>query len=274
MHPYVNTAIKAARAAGNVIMQGFARLDTISITSKGIKDFATNIDTQAEKIIIDTLLTAYPGQSIFAEESGHIGDNDYQWIIDPLDGTLNFIHGYPSFCVSIAFKYKNRLEHAVIYDPNQEIIFTASKGAGAQKNQLKMRVASVANISDAFLATSFPFKLTEYIDVYFDSVKEIARDCLSIRRGGSAALALAYVGSGQVDGFWSIGLSPWDMAAGALLVRESGGIVTDIFGSDDYLKTGTIIAANHKIHKALLRKLQPLAKHYAAIEKKLSVTAN
>jgi myo-inositol-1(or 4)-monophosphatase len=257
-HPYVNTAIKAARKAGDIIMRAFQRLDLIQISQKGQNDFVSNVDKAAEAAIIQTLQNAYPDHGILAEESGQYAEGEYQWIIDPLDGTTNFIHGIPHFAISIALQYQNRIEHAVIYDPVRNDLFTATRGSGAQKNQNKIRVSKTTKLQDAILATGFPYKLPEQHDAYFTALKAIFKDCCAMRRAGAAALDLAYVAAGQFDGFWELGLSIWDIAAGSLLIKEAGGLISDIQGKEHYLQTGNVVTGNPKIFKQLLAKVQPI----------------
>jgi myo-inositol-1(or 4)-monophosphatase len=253
MHPYVNTAAKAARTAGDIIMRGFSRLDKISINKKSAKDFVTNIDKSAEASIIETLQMAYPYHSFLAEESGKTGHDDFQWIIDPLDGTMNFIHGVPHFCISIALKQQQRIIHGVIYDPVRDELFTASRGEGAFVNNRRMRVSSRYTLEDCLVAVGMSVYVTDYFDSYFDMLKTITSRCASIRRAGSSALDLAYVAAGRLDGYIKLGLKPWDIAAGALLIQEAGGLMSDITGSEDYMRTGHVIAANPKAFKEFLK---------------------
>lgn len=259
MHPYLNTAIKAARNAGDIIIGGYKRLDTVRVANKGLKDFVTNIDNYSEQAIIDVLHNAYPEHGILGEEGGVMEGNEYQWIIDPLDGTTNFVHGLPHFSVSIALRRENRIEHAVIYDPIRQDLFTASRGEGAQRNNTRIRVAQKKELSDCLIGTAFSPKLSQHHDVYFETFKDVAKTCISVRRMGSAALDLAYVASGQLDGFWGAGLAIWDMAAGALLIREAGGLITDIHGKDDFLQQGNLVCGNSGICKQLLKHVKPLA---------------
>jgi myo-inositol-1(or 4)-monophosphatase len=256
MHPFVNTAIKAARSAGKIIMQGYDRLDLVKVSTKNPKDFVTNIDEKAEEAIIDILHTAYPTHGFLGEESGKTSGDEYQWIIDPLDGTTNFTRGFPHFSVSIALQYKGRLEHAVIYDPIRCDLFTASRGEGAQKNNCRIRVSKQQHLDDCLIGTGFPYRTPEYHDKYFDMLRDVSHKCVGVRRAGSAALDLAYVASGQLDGFWEFGLGAWDIAAGILLIQEAGGLVVDLKGNEDYLQTGNIAAGNLKVVKELLQTLK------------------
>lgn len=254
MHPFVNTAIKAAREAGKIIMKGYDRLDLVKVAEKHPKDFVTNIDKSSEATIIDVLHTAYPTHGFLSEESGVIDGDEYQWIIDPLDGTTNFIHGLPQFSVSIALRINTRIEHAVIYDPLKEDLFTATKGEGAQKNSRRIRVAKQHSLTKCLLGTGFPYRTPEYREQYFTILQMIAKQSIGIRRAGSAALDLAYVASGQLDGFWEFDLGSWDIAAGALLIREAGGIIVDpTTDGEDYLQTGHVVTGNPNITKELLK---------------------
>jgi len=253
MHPFVNTAIKAAREAGKIIMKGYDRLDLVKVAEKHPKDFVTNIDQSSEETIIDILHTAYPTHGFLGEETGQIAGDEYQWIIDPLDGTTNFIHGLPQFAVSIALRVNTTVEHAVIYDPLKEDLFTATRGEGAQKNNRRIRVAGQHSLKKCLLGTGFPYRSPEYREQYFAMLQAIAKQSVGIRRAGSAALDLAYVASGQLDGFWEFDLGTWDVAAGSLLIREAGGIIVDpITGDEDYLQTGHVVTGNPKITKELL----------------------
>lgn len=252
MHPFVNTAVTAARAAGKIIMKGYARLDLVKISTKNPKDFVTDIDKASEQAIMDILHTAYPTHGFLGEESGTVAGDEYQWIIDPLDGTTNFIHGFPHFSVSIALKIRTKIEHAVIYDPLRDDLFTASRGEGAQKNSTRIRVGQNKSLTTCLIGTGFPFRLPEYHDRYYAMLKDVSKLCIGMRRAGSAALDLAYVASNQLDGFWEFGLGAWDIAAGALLIREAGGLTIDPTGKEDYLQTGNVICGNPKIVRELL----------------------
>jgi len=258
MHPMLNIAIRAARNAGNIIMRYADRVDTLTIETKSRNDFVTEVDKQAEQEIIYTLRKAFPDHGILAEESGCSGNQDeYLWVIDPLDGTTNFVRGFPHFAVSIALKHRGKLDQAVIYDPVRQELFTASKGAGAQLNNRRLRVTAQKELEGALLGTGFPFRQQQYLDAYMEMFKALFPDTAGIRRPGAASLDLAYVAAGRLDGFWELGLSEWDMAAGVLLVKEAGGIVTNFRGGDSYLETGNIIAGTSKIHHAIMRRIQP-----------------
>ncbi len=261
MHPIVNIAVRAARRAGNLIANAVEQVDRLDITEKASNDFVTEVDRQAEEAIIGIIHEAYPNHGILGEEGGEIAGKkegvDYQWIIDPLDGTTNFLHGFPQFAVSIGVRHKGRLEHAVIYDPMRQELFTASRGGGAQLNDRRLRVTSCKGLEGALLGTGFPFKQQQHLDAYLATFKALFPMTAGIRRPGSAALDLAYVAAGRLDGFWEIGLSPWDMAAGTLLVQEAGGLVSDFSGGDNYLETGNVVAGNPKVFKAILQKIRP-----------------
>lgn len=257
MQPMLNIAIRAAHAAGDYISRQVNNVPNLEIESKSKNDFVTQVDRQAEARIIDILLKAYPDHSILAEESGQQGESDYQWIIDPLDGTTNFLHGFPHYAVSIALSHKGRLEQAVIYDPMKQELFAASKGDGATLNNRRIRVTKPVSIEGALLGTGFPFKSREHFPAFQAMFADFFNQAADIRRAGSAALDLAYVAAGRLDAFWEIGLQPWDMAAGVLIIREAGGLIGDFSGNDNYLETGNIVAGNPKIFSDLMRKLQP-----------------
>lgn len=259
MHPMLNIAIRAARSAGNIIMRNVDRLDTISVSEKHRNDFVTEVDRAAEQEIIAVLRKAYPGHSILAEESGQRQgrEGEYQWVIDPLDGTTNFLHGFPQFGVSIALKHRGRLDQAVVYDPVRQDLFTASRGVGAQLNGRRIRVSPRKGLEGALLGTGFPFKHQQHLDAYLGMFKALFTQTAGIRRAGAACLDLAYVAAGRLDGFWEIGLSEWDMAAGILLIQEAGGIVTDLGGDSRQLETGNVVAGPPRLHQAMLRAIAP-----------------
>jgi myo-inositol-1(or 4)-monophosphatase len=257
MNPMVNIAVRAAREAGRVITRNFNRVDRLTIADKGKNDFVTEVDRNAEAAIIGVLREKYPHHAILAEESGLHTGNDYQWIIDPLDGTTNFLHGVPQFAVSIALKVKGRLEIGVVYNPLQEEMYTASRGEGALLNDRKIRVTNRKGLDGALLGTGLPYRDFRFMENYMGMLKDLIQDTAGIRRPGSAALDFAYVACGRSDGFWELGLSEWDFAAGALLVREAGGLVTDIAGGEKFLDTGNVIAGGIKVHNAMLRRIRP-----------------
>ena len=254
----VNIAVRAARAAGNIIVRNMDRIDRIKIATKRSNDFVSDVDRQAESTIIDILKQAYPDHGIYAEESGRRdAAADYQWIIDPLDGTTNYLHGFPQFSVSIAVKHRARLEAAVIYDPLSQELFTAARGEGAQLNEKRIRVSGYQGLKGALLSTGFPYTDQSYLDTYLETMKALMAPTAGIRRPGSAALDLAWLAAGRTDGFWEFNLNAWDIAAGALIVREAGGIVSDFFGADRYLETGDIIAASPKVFPEMLKIIEP-----------------
>jgi myo-inositol-1(or 4)-monophosphatase len=257
MNPTLNIAVRAARSAGNVIIRNLGKLDTLAIHTKDRNDFVTEVDRQAEQEIIYTLRKAFPGHGILAEESGVQEGDDYQWIIDPLDGTTNFLHGFPQFAVSIAMRHKGRMEHGVIYDPLRQELFTASRGGGAMLNDQRIRVTKRKTLEGSLLGTGFPFKSQQHLDAYLDMFRALFPQTAGIRRAGSAALDLAYVASGRLDGFWEIGLSIWDMAAGVLLIQEAGGLSSDFTGGNDHLESGNIVAGNPKLFAEILKTIRP-----------------
>lgn len=254
MHPMLNIAIRAARNAGKVIVKGYENLESVEVEEKSLNDYVSSVDKEAELAIIGTLRKSYPDHSIVAEESGidNGADTDHQWIIDPLDGTTNFIHGIPHFAVSIALKIKGRTEVGVIFDPIRNELFSAVRGQSAQINGYRTRTSTVPKLAGTLLATGFPFKQKYNIETYLNIFQEFFTDVADMRRGGSAALDLAYVAAGRMDGFWEFGLKPWDIAAGELLLKESGAMMTDFNGGNDYFKSGDVVAANPKLLKEML----------------------
>ncbi|HEX7416735.1 MAG TPA: inositol monophosphatase family protein [Steroidobacteraceae bacterium] len=257
MHALLNIAVRAARRAGEIIVRSLVRVEGLQITAKGRNDFVSEVDRAAEREIIDTIRHSYPQHAFLAEESGKSGENDTVWIIDPLDGTTNFLHGFPTFAVSIACQHKGRLEHAVVYDPMRQELFTTSRGTGAQVDGKRMRVSQRRTLEGALIATGFPYRANaKYIDDYLAMLKTVMQKTAGIRRPGSAALDLAYVAAGRVDGFWEIGLEPWDTAAGALLIQEAGGRIGTLTGNDFNL-SGNVIAGNPRVYVALVAALRP-----------------
>jgi myo-inositol-1(or 4)-monophosphatase len=271
----LTTAVKAARRAGNIINRGARDLDLLTVTAKGPKDFVSEIDHAAEAAIVETLLATYPEHAILAEEGTNKGKNpasEYVWIIDPLDGTTNFLHGFPTFCVSIAAEVRGRLEVAVVYDPMRLELFTAARGAGAQLEGKRIRVSRLRGLDGALLATGFPFRAGADFDAYLNMLRVIMPQAAGIRRPGAAALDLAYVAAGRVDGFWEMGLQPWDSAAGALLVQEAGGHISRLDGSD-YEHGGNLVAGNQKVHAALVAAIAPFVPRAARTVGTLSTMA-
>jgi len=256
MHPIVNIAIRAARNAGNTIVRSLHHVDTISVSEKSHNDFVTEVDHRAEQEIIQTIRRAYPHHAILAEESGQQDGSEVEWIIDPLDGTTNFLHSFPHFAVSIGVRVKGRLEHGVIYDPLRNEIFSGTRGEGAQMNDRRMRISKRNNLGGALLGTGFPFREDQDFELYVQTLRVMMKDTAGVRRPGSAALDLAYVAAGRLDGFWEFGLKPWDCAAGALLILEAGGAVSDFGGGQDYMDSGNVVAGNLKIHQEMLDRLK------------------
>jgi len=257
MHPTLNIAVKAARRAGGIINRASRDVEQIKVSAKRDKDFVTEVDKAAEAAIIEVLHEAYPDHAILAEESGASGDSEHVWIIDPLDGTTNFIHGFPQYAISIALQHKGVLQHAVVYDPNRNELFTASKGAGAYLNERRIRVSKRVKMNEALIGTGFPFRYFEHVDAYLGIFRDMMHKTAGVRRPGAAALDLAWVAAGRIDGFWELGLSPWDMAAGALLIAEAGGLVGDLTGEANYLETGNIVGGNPKVFVQLLQIIAP-----------------
>ncbi|MFM7275536.1 MAG: inositol monophosphatase family protein [Gammaproteobacteria bacterium] len=271
MHPMVNVALAAARKAGEIIARAADRIDLVEVRRKSGSDYVTEIDLAAEREILFHLRKAYPDHEFIAEE-GTLGKKGvsnptWRWLIDPLDGTTNFSRGIPHFAVSIACLREGRVEHAVVLDPIRREEFTATRGAGAQLNGRRLRVSSRTAARDLLLGTGIPFRqpATERTDAYFGTLRELADRTAGIRRAGAAALDLAYVASGRLDGFWEVALQPWDIAAGSLLVQEAGGLVSDFDGGQEWLSSGDIVAANPKCLKAMLQVIRPkLGSHVAA----------
>ena len=257
MQPLLNIAVRAARRAGEVIIRSLNRLESLTVTAKGRNDFVTEVDHAAEAEIIAVIRRHYPQHAFLAEESGSSGEHETVWIIDPLDGTTNFLHGFPVFAVSIACQMKGRLEHAVIYDPMRGELFTASRGAGAHLENHRMRVSKARGIDGSLIATGFPYRAnTRYLDSYMSMLRAVTEQAAGVRRPGSAALDLAYVAAGRVDGFWEIGLAPWDTAAGTLLIQEAGGRIGTLSGGE-YKQGGHIVAGTPRVYTALLELLAP-----------------
>lgn len=255
MHPMLNIAVRAARKAGDTITQHIDDIPDLVVLAKGPNDFVTKVDKLAESLIIETIRDAYPDHSFLAEESGEHGEGDYQWIIDPLDGTTNFLHGYPQFSVSIALKHKGILDQAVIYDPTRSELFTATRGRGAFLDNRRIRVGKRTGINGALLGTGFPVRKYDELDAYLETFKVMFRGTSGIRRAGSAALDMAYVACGRLDGFWELHLQPWDIAAGTLLIQEAGGIVGDVDGGSDHMKKGSVVAGNPRVFKEMIQRL-------------------
>ena len=257
MHPMLNIAVKAARRAGNLIYRATDKIDHLTVTKKSHADFVSEVDRAAEQTIIQTLLEAYPDHAILAEESGVHGESEFVWIIDPLDGTTNFLHGFPQFAVSIALQHKGIITQAVVYDPTKNELFTATRGRGAFLNDKRIRVTKRVHLADALIGTGFPYTRFEHMDAYIGILRDLMEQTSGLRRPGSAALDLAWMAAGRLDGFYETGLKPWDIAAGTLLITEAGGMVSDLHGSDPFLKTGHICAGNPDIHQQLLKVIAP-----------------
>jgi myo-inositol-1(or 4)-monophosphatase len=256
MHPLLNIAVKAARRAGSLINRAALDRSVLEVRAKRANDFVTQVDKAAEAAIIEIIRKAHPDHAILAEESGASAiKNEYCWVIDPLDGTTNFIHGFPQYCVSIAVQHKGATAHGVVYDPAKNELFTASKGRGAFLDDRRIRVSKCLQLKSALVGTGFPFKELSRLDLYMKHLNTIMQHSAGVRRAGAAALDLAYVAAGRLDAFWEMGLSAWDMAAGALMVQEAGGLVGDLAGEPGYLEKGDIAAATPKVFPELLRAL-------------------
>ena len=271
LHPMLNVAIKAARAAGAIINRAALDIEAVRVSAKQTNDFVTEVDQAAENVIIETLLTAYPDHGIWAEESGRAEgkgrDKDFVWIIDPLDGTTNFIHGFPVYCVSIALMVKGRIEQAVVYDPTRNDLFCATRGRGAYLNERRIRVAKRTHLRETLLTTGFPFRPGDAFQTYMKMLGDVMPRCTGVRRPGAAALDLAYVAAGFSDGFFEMGLSPWDVAAGALLVTEAGGLIGNFTGEADFLEQKECLAASPRIYGQLVGLIGKYSKFASAGEK-------
>lgn len=257
MHPMLNIAVRAARNAGDLIQRSSLNIEKLTVDQKSRNDYASEVDRAAEQEIIKVIRTAFPDHGILAEESGETKGNDYTWIIDPLDGTTNFLHGFPHYAVSIALKNKNKLEIGVIYDPTRDELFTAERGGGAMLNNRRIRVTKQNTMRGALIGTGFPFKTMENIEPYLGMFKAVCADAAGIRRAGAAALDMAYVACGRLDAYWEIGVKEWDIAAGVLLVQEAGGVATDFSFNDKYLQSGNIITGNPKMHQLMYQIIEP-----------------
>jgi myo-inositol-1(or 4)-monophosphatase len=257
MQPLENIAVTAARAAGNFIMRHLERADTLTVTRKSRNDFVSEVDRGAEAEIVHIIRKAHPDHAVLAEEGGADGKGDWLWIIDPLDGTTNFLHGFPHFAVSIGVQHKGKLQLGVIYAPCTQDLYIAARGAGAVLNSRKIRVSKTLALNDSLVGTGVPIRGGANLDTYLPQLRAIVEKTAGVRRAGAAALDLAYVACGRLDAFWELNLHAWDMAAGILLVEEAGGVVTELFGAEDPLQTGHILAANPKMHE----QLAPLLRH-------------
>ena len=266
----LNVAIKAARAAGSIINRAALDVEAVRISQKQVNDFVTEVDHASEAAIIETLLTAYPDHGILAEESGSQHGNpnaDHIWIIDPLDGTTNFIHGFPVYCVSIALQVRGRIEQAVVYDPSRNDLFTSTRGRGAFLNERRIRVSKRTQLKESLISTGFPFRAGDNFQHYLLMMGDVMQKTAGLRRPGSAALDLAYVAAGFTEGFFETGLSPWDVAAGSLLVTEAGGLVGNFTGESDFLEQREILAGTPRIYGQLVPILHKYSKFAGAGEK-------
>jgi len=266
MHPMLNTAVKAARKGAAVLNRASLDLDRIRVATKGRRDFVTEVDRAAEDAIVGVLRTAYPDHAVLAEESGLTApartgkgarEGEFVWIVDPLDGTTNYIHGFPQYAVSIGLRHRGVLTQAVVYDPTRNELFTATRGAGAFLNDRRIRVSTRTRMTEALIATGFPFRDIDRLQAYLGEMGRVIEESAGVRRAGAAALDLAYVACGRLDAFWEHGLKPWDVAAGSLLITEAGGIVSTFEGGEDYVDSGHVVCGTPKIHAALLKLLKP-----------------
>ncbi len=257
MHPLLNIAVNAARRAGEVIVRHLDEIERLQVSSKQRNDFVTEVDHLAEQEVIREIRRHHRDHAILAEESGASGDSETVWIIDPLDGTTNFLHGFPVFAVSIACQHAGRLEHGVVYDPMRQELFTASRGGGAFLDGRRIRVGNRRGLDGALISTGFPYRDHRWLDEYMGMLRSVMEQTAGVRRPGAASIDLAWLAAGRTDGFWELGLDPWDIAAGALLIREAGGMVGNPAGGPEFLKHGHVLAGNPKVFKALAQALRP-----------------
>ncbi len=262
MHPMVNIAVRAARRGGRIITQAMDRVGTLEREEKTPRDFVSKVDRAAEDAIIDTIMRAYPDHGVQGEERGSANaDAEHVWVIDPLDGTTNFLAGIPHFCVSIAVRTGSTLLHGVVFDPVRNELFSATRGAGARLNDERIRVSGATDLAHAVVATGMPYGcIDEHLDTYLDIQRALHHSCQALRRMGAAALDLAYVAAGRTDAFMQTGLQPWDMAAGTVIVREAGGFVGDMAGGDRFMETGNLVAANPRNFRALMKVVRAAAR--------------
>jgi myo-inositol-1(or 4)-monophosphatase len=263
LHPMLNIAVKAARAAGSIINRAALDVERLTISNKGVNDFVTEVDQAAEQAIIETILTAYPGHAILAEESGRTHGakhSEFLWIIDPLDGTTNFIHGFPVYAVSIALAFRGKVEQAVVYDPTRNDLFLASKGRGAFLNDRRLRVSKRTRLAESLIGTGFPFRKGDNFHRYIEMFEQVMQHCAGVRRPGAAALDLCYVAAGWYDGFFETGLNPWDVAAGSLMITEAGGLIGNFTGEADFLYQREAVAGTPKVYAQLVQLLKPYSK--------------
>jgi myo-inositol-1(or 4)-monophosphatase len=258
MHALLNVAVMAAHRGGDSLLRSLKKLDRIEVEMKGRNDFVSEADRLAERAVIETIHKHYPNHAILAEESGAQGESDHVWVIDPLDGTTNFLHGFPTFAVSVALLVGGRMEHAAVYDPMRQELFTASRGHGAQLDGRRIRTSSCKSLDRALVGTGFPYRDANLaLDAYLTMFRKALENTAGVRRPGAAALDLAYVAAGRLDGFWETGLSKWDLAGGALIIREAGGLISGLDGSEDFLDTGHVLTGNTKIYRALAKLFGP-----------------
>ena len=258
MHAMLNVAVMAARRGGDTLIRFMPKLSKLKIEQKGRNDFVSDADRAAEQAVISVIKRHYPDHAILAEESGQEGESEYTWVIDPLDGTTNYLHGFPVFCVSVALMHNGRVEHGCVYDPLRQELFTASRGDGAQLDGRRIRVTGLTQMEKALLGTGFPYRDSNMaISPYMGMLEKAIRETSGIRRGGAAALDLCYVAAGRLDAFWETGLAIWDIAAGALIIREAGGIISGLDGSEDFLKTGHVLTGSPKIYSGTAKLFAP-----------------
>jgi myo-inositol-1(or 4)-monophosphatase len=258
MQALLNTAVQAARRAGDIAVRALSRLDQLEIRAKARNEYVTQVDQAAEQAILESIRKRYPDHAFLAEESGRSGEHEFTWIVDPLDGTTNFLHGFPTFSVSIALRRKDTLEVGVVYDPCRQELFTAMRGRGAQLDGKRIRVSERKELEGSLIGTGFPFRSnTRWMKTYLQMLGNVMETTAGVRRPGSAALDLSYVAAGRLDGFFEFGLEIWDTAAGTLMIQEAGGLVTSLTGKGSHLESGDVLAGNPKVHDALRALLTP-----------------
>ena len=257
MHPLLNIAIRAVRSAGNVIIRSIKHVEYSNITIKGYNNFISDMNYLVEREIIGVIAKAYPEHAIMAKESGNYGESNTVWIVDPLDGAINFVHGLPHYCVSIAVMIHNKIEHGVIYDPLREELFTASRGDGARLNNRRLRVNKRKNLINALLATGFSCKNLQYLAAFSEVMNNFLIQAADVRHTGSVALDLAYVATGRLDGYWEIDVAKWNLAAGVLMIEESGGVISDFIGGDNYINSGNVVVGNVHVQRYILNEIKP-----------------
>ncbi|MCY4164579.1 MAG: inositol monophosphatase family protein [Gammaproteobacteria bacterium] len=269
MMPLLNTATSAARRAGDMALRYADRIESLTVRSKSPNELVTEVDEAAERIIVDHIRNGYPDHAFLGEEGGARGDSEFEWIIDPLDGTTNYIHRFPVFCVSVALRRQGELQLGVIYDPLRQEMFTCTRGGGARLNERRIRVSSHQALAGSLIGTGFPYRRNlQWVDVYMRMLRQVMRQTSGVRRPGAAALDLAYVAAGRLDGFWEFGLEPWDIAAGALLIEEAGGWISGLQPDTDCMESGHVLAGTPKVYGDLRKLFDNIMRNYKQVTDK------